>query len=150
MTMRALFLLSTFLMPVAAQAAPLPPAAPLTKAIKQADAELFGAANHCDKATFARHLAPDVEFYHDKDGREGDKQDVVKRTMAAFCGKMVRTLVPASLEVYPLPNYGAIEVGTHRFSHPGDPANGGEARFVHVWHLQAGVWQLSRVISYDH
>jgi hypothetical protein len=140
-----------FLMPVAAEAAPLLPTVPLYKAIKAADAALFGAANHCDKATFAKYLTEDVEFYHDKAGKEGDKADVVQRTMDTFCNnKMVRELVPASLEVYPLPNFGAIEIGTHRFLHPGDPKNVGEGRFLQIWQLQNGAWKASRIISYDH
>jgi hypothetical protein len=62
-----------------------------------------------------------------------------------------RTLVSASLEVYPLNNYGAVEMGTHRFHQPANPADGvGEARFVMLWQQKNGSWKLTRVISYDH
>jgi len=147
---RRLAFLLALAIPGAAQAAPLPPQDPLYKAIASADAALFGAANRCDMDTFAKYFTDDVEFYHDKAGLEGGKADVVRRTMDAFCGKMVRELIPESLEVYPVPNYGAIEIGTHRFLHPGDPKNVGEARFIHVWVLKNGAWKISRVISYDH
>ena len=63
---------------------------------------------------------------------------------------MVRELVPGSLEVYPLPSYGAIQVGTHRFLHPQEPGSIGQARFIHVWQKTDGAWKLRRVISYDH
>lgn len=63
---------------------------------------------------------------------------------------MVRELVPGSLEVNPLPGFGAIEIGTHRFLHPREPGNVGQARFLHIWQNRNGAWKLSRVISYDH
>ncbi len=63
---------------------------------------------------------------------------------------MVRELVPGSLAVYPLPGFGALEVGTHRFLHPGEPNNIGQAQFLHVWRLKDDEWKISRVISYDH
>ena len=58
--------------------------------------------------------------------------------------------MPGTLEVYPLKGFGAVEMGVHRFTHPGDPTNIGEAKFIHVWRLKDGVWQISRVISIDH
>jgi hypothetical protein len=32
---------------------------------------------------------------------------------------MIRELVPGTLQVYPVKDYGAIEMGVHRFHHPG-------------------------------
>jgi hypothetical protein len=63
---------------------------------------------------------------------------------------MIRELVPGSLKVFPLPGYGAMEMGTHRFLHPGSPNDVGQADFMHVWQLRNGSWKISRVISYDH
>ena len=67
-----------------------------------------------------------------------------------ICGKVQRKLVAGSLEVYPLKGYGAVEIGVHRFYHPGDPSNIGEAKFVHLWQYKDGTWKVARVISYDH
>ncbi len=63
---------------------------------------------------------------------------------------MQRTLVPGSMEVYPLNGYGAVELGVHRFHHPGHPENVGEAKFVTLWQNKNGVWKVTRAISYDH
>jgi hypothetical protein len=52
--------------------------------------------------------------------------------------------------VFPLADYGAVEIGVHRFHHPGDATNVGEAKFVHIWHNKEGKWMVTRVISYDH
>ena len=47
---------------------------------------------------------------------------------------ITRTLVEGTLEVYPIKDYGAIEVGAHRFCHT---ENGkeecGSFKFVTVW-----------------
>jgi hypothetical protein len=32
-----------------------------------------------------------------------------------ICGKVHRELVPGTLEVHPIPGYGALEIGAHRF-----------------------------------
>jgi len=65
---------------------------------------------------------------------------------------VTRELVPGTLEVYPLKGYGAVEIGVHRFHHPGresaEPV--GEAKFIHLWQNQDGVWKITRVISFDH
>ena len=55
-----------------------------------------------------------------------------------------------SLEVYPLKGYGAVEIGVHRFYHPGAPGDGGEAKVITLWQYKDGAWKVSRVISYDH
>jgi hypothetical protein len=69
-----------------------------------------------------------------------------------ICGKVRRELVAGSLEVYPLHGYGALELGVHRFTHPGrdDIEAVGEAKFVQLWQLKDGAWKITRVISYDH
>ena len=55
------------------------------------------------------------------------------------------------LEVHPLKGYGAVEIGIHRFHHPGHPEDGvGNARFVTLWQNKNGTWKVTRVISYDH
>ena len=57
------------------------------------------------------------------------------------------------LKVYPLNNYGAIEIGVHRFYQllPGKPEKLVEvSQFTHVWKKEEGGWKLSRVLSYDH
>jgi len=48
--------------------------------------------------------------------------------------------------------YGAVEIGVHRFHHPGheDTERVGEGRFIHLWQYKDGAWKITRVISYDH
>ena len=69
-----------------------------------------------------------------------------------ICGKVTRELVPGTLEAYPMKGYGALEMGVHRFRHPGheDTEGVGEGKFVHLWQYKDGAWRITRVYSYDH
>jgi hypothetical protein len=135
---------------VHAQAAPAPD--PLFQTIQSLDAKLFDAYNHCDLEKFGSLLADDLEFYHDKSGLTSGRQALVEGVKNNICGKVTRELVPGTLEVYPIANYGAVEIGVHRFHHPGyETAESiGEAKFIHLWQNKDGVWKITRVISFDH
>ena len=60
----------------------------------------------------------DLEFYHNKDRLTNYEQtgENFKR-LFANTPDIRRELVPRTLEVYPIKDYGAIEVGAHRFCH---------------------------------
>ncbi len=118
--------------------------------IQALDTKLFNAYNTCDLATVSSMIDENLEFYHDKTGLSVGRQALLDALKANICGKVTRELVAGSLEVYPLAHYGAVEIGVHRFNHPGDATNVGEAKFIHVWREKDGVWQITRVISFDH
>lgn len=134
----------------------------LTAAIAAADAELFEAffVTH-DLDALARLVAEDLEFVHDKHGlMPGGKEAFLAAAERSFeleaAGTNVRArreLVAGTLEVFPLNDYGAVELGQHRFYGvtAGAPDVLRESgRFVHLWRATADGWQLARVISYDH
>lgn len=122
----------------------------LTATVTALDATLFGAYNRCDLATFARYTAPDVEFYHDKGGLTLGREKLVESVKNNICGKVRRELVPGSLEIFPIKDFGAVEMGTHRFCELSTGRCDGIARFVQLWQYRDGNWLLTRVISYDH
>jgi hypothetical protein len=124
----------------------------LFKMIQSLDAQLFDAYNRCDLATFSSLLADDLEFYHDVHGLSVGRQALVEGVKNNICGKVTRELVPGTLEVYSIANYGAVEIGVHRFHHPGheNTEQVGEAKFIHLWHNQDNVWKVTRVFSFDH
>jgi len=95
-------------------------------------------------------VADDLEFYHDQSGLSVGKAPFLAAIKQNICGKVQRTLLEKTLEVYPLKGYGAVEIGVHRFHHPNEPANIGDAKFVNIWHNDNGVWKVTRVISYEH
>jgi ketosteroid isomerase-like protein len=123
---------------------------PLFKTVESLDTQLFDAYNHCDLATLGSLVSEDLEFYHDKTGLAIGRQVFVDAIKNNICGKVTRELVPGTLEVYPIADYGAVEIGVHRFYHPGEPGNVGEAKFIILWHQKAGKWLVTRTISFDH
>jgi hypothetical protein len=130
--------------------AQLPASDPLYQTISGLDSALFDAYNHCDLAKMGSMVADDLEFYHDQTGLSVGKQSLLDAVKNNICGKVQRELVAGSLEVYPLKGYGAVEIGVHRFTHPNDPQNVGDAKFVQLWQLKDGSWKVTRVISFDH
>ncbi|UWZ86897.1 nuclear transport factor 2 family protein [Occallatibacter riparius] len=140
------FALST--LPASAQTAAHPD--PLFNTIKAQDAKLFDAYNRCDLEALGSMVGDDLEFYHDLTGLSKGKAPFLAAIKQNICGKVQRSLLENTLEVYPLKGYGAVEIGIHRFHHPNEPANVGDAKFVNIWHNDNGHWKISRVISYEH
>jgi ketosteroid isomerase-like protein len=124
----------------------------LFKTISSLDKQLFDAVDRCDMKAEASFWAEDAEFYHDKNGLMVGGPQIVEAIKNNLCGKVKRELVPGTLEVYPLAGYGAVEIGVHRFLHPGELDHGdvGEAKFIHIWQHKDGTWKITRVISFDH
>lgn len=132
----------------AAQETPAPDALAMT--VARLDAALFDAYNACDLNSLGGMVADDLEFFHDKDGLAVGKQAFIESTRKNICGKVRRELVPGTLEVYPLGDYGALEIGVHRFHHPGTDDEMGQGKFVIVWHRHGDAWTMDRTISYAH
>lgn len=118
--------------------------------IMRLDSTFFAAYNTCTihLKEYGDFYADDLEFYHDKGGLSTSKKDVIEATRKNICGKVTRELVPGSVEVYPIANYGAIEIGFHKFHNNQEPnAPSHPGRFVCVWHHTDTGWKLARVIS---
>jgi hypothetical protein len=126
--------------------------AELKKAVMTLDAAVFDAFNRCDLEKFGGFFVDNLEFYHDKDGLILGKQKMVDAVKNNICGKMTRELIPGTLEVYRLEGYGVLEIGVHRFHHPGhdDTEPLGEGKFIHLWQYKDGTWKITKVFSYDH
>jgi hypothetical protein len=126
----------------------------LFKTIAHMDSVMFNAFNTHNMEVMKTLFTADVEFYNDGKGVTG-----YDATMAGFKGifenkqaaDLRRDLLPESLEVYPMPGFGAIEMGTHKFTHT---ENGqlviGMMKFVHIWQLKDGQWKVTRVVSVGH
>ena len=116
------------------------------------DSSLSEAFNAHDVSRLMSLFARDVEFYHDTQGLQ-TYDEVASGFKGLFAGddRIERTLVPGSLEVYPIKDYGAIEIGVHQFCHQ---ENGeqecGSVRFLQVWKREGDQWVITRVVSYGH
>jgi hypothetical protein len=129
-----------------------PVSQPLYDTIALLDSVLFAALHERDTITLKELFTKDLEFYHDRGGLSDYSQNM--KTFTTLFTKengLTRTLVPGSLEVYPIKDYGAIQEGRHRFCHP---ENGkmdcGTFKFIHIWKKENGKWKIARIISYDH
>ncbi len=126
--------------------------ADLDRAITALDTALFDAYNRCDLEKFASFLDENVEFYHDQGGVTLGRTALTDSVKKNICGKVTRELVPGTFHAYYMKGYGAVEVGDHRFHHPGheDTEGVGEGKFIHLWQFKDGAWKVTRVISYEH
>ncbi|MBL8212349.1 MAG: nuclear transport factor 2 family protein [Bryobacterales bacterium] len=115
------------------------------------DAALFDSFNKCDVEKFRRFFEQDVEFYHDQAGPGHGLDTVVDNLKKNICnGDVRREVVAGSLEAHRMKDFGAVQMGVHRFYHPKSKEAPGEARFIHLWRYRDGAWKITRVISFDH
>ena len=158
--LRKLLLMVCLAIASTAQMSAQSPPAPLSSGelfqkIASLDSALFGAFNECDIERFPTFFSDDIEFYHDRSGLATSTESIVESVKANICGKVRRELVVGSLEVYPIPGYGAMEAGAHRFyqRQPGTTEETGgkiAAKFLHIWQYKDGNWKITRVVSYAH
>jgi hypothetical protein len=103
--------------------------------------------NTCKMDVQGLLIAEDLEFYHDRTGVMTSKMALIEALKNNICGKVTRELLAGSIEVYPINNYGAVEMGYHRFHNKVDTTTSGFARFVHIWRNDNGQWKITRAIS---
>ena len=112
------------------------------------DKEYFDAYNACDMEKQRSLYSEDLEFFHDKGGLSPSKQEVLSSIEKNICGKVTRTLIEGSIEVYPIKDYGAIEIGYHKFYNNQEPnAKSKPSKFIIVWKNENERWYISKVIS---
>ncbi len=122
--------------------------------IAHEDSVMFDAFNSHNLEVLKKNFAKNVEFYNDGGG-VSDYDTTIKNFEAMFKRNEItglrRELVAGSLEVYPVPGFGAIEVGTHQFIHT---ENGkeeiGTMKFIQIWQYSKGEWKATRVVSIGH
>lgn len=118
--------------------------------ILRLDSAFFHAYNTCtdNLSTYSSYYSDSLEFYHDKGGLSTSKADIVEGTRKNICGKVTRELVRGSVEIYPIPHFGAIEMGLHKFHNSQDPtAIPHPSRFTIIWQQTSEGWKIREVIS---
>lgn len=140
----------------------LPEGVELTDAIRDRDAALFRIVfDGCEPDQLRTMVSDDFEMYHDRGGVVATSADAFVADYRASCTARLqpdawrsrRELVAESLQVHPVPGFGAIEQGDHLFyERRGDGPERlvGRAHFVQLWQLTDDGWKLARVFSYAH
>ncbi len=139
----------------AAQSSDQPPptdASGLTETITRMDAKIFDAFNAHKVDALMAMFTDDLEFYQDNDGVKNYQQAFGDfKKMFESASDIKRVLLKETLEVYPIKDYGAIEIGAHRFCHTENGKDEcGNFKFAMVWKKTGDSWKISRVISYGH
>ncbi len=123
----------------------------LTNTIIRLDSMLFYAYNNCQQekylAMYDDFFSDSLEFYHDSGGLLTSKAKATEGVKKNVCGKVQRELLKGSIEVSPVPGYGAVEIGQHRFYNIKENSRSGYAKFVVIWKNDNGQWKVTRVIS---
>lgn len=113
---------------------------------------MFAVFNAHDVDRLMSYFATNLKFYHDKGGLSDFSQ--TRQGFARLFAQspdITRTLVPGTLEVFPVKNYGATHIATQWFCHVENGRNDcGNSKFVMVWQQQGDTWKIIRVVSYDH
>ena len=148
--MRTLIVVIALIAMPCASAQPAP--TPLYKEIAALDTAMFDAFNAHDAEKLESYFDEGLEFYHDLGGLSTRAQSMKGlKGMFDQNNGIRRDLVPGSLEVYPIRDYGAIEIGAHRFCHVENGKDDcGTFKFVQIWQKQPRGWKVTRVVSYGH
>lgn len=122
--------------------------------ISSLDTRAFDAFNNCalpgKLQEHAEYFSETVEFYHDTGGVTWNRKEMLANTEKYVCGNFRRELVPGSLRVYPIKDFGAIAQGVHRFCQFKSGLCEGSADFLIVWRREGSKWSITRVLSYGH
>lgn len=118
------------------------------------DSLMFDAFNRHSTDSLMMFFSEDLEFYHDKGGLD-DFEITRKKSVQLFennkTNGLRRELLKESLEVYPIPGYGAVETCLHRFCHKENGKDDcGVFKNIMLWKKTGQGWKVTRVISYDH
>jgi len=131
-----------------------PADAALFATVSKLDADFFDAFNHCTAPDqlqkHASYLAPNLEFYHDKGGVTWSRRDYMANVKNNVCGQFRRVLIPGSLQIFPVKDFGAIEQGKQKFCWLKSGKCFGEAQFLILWRRLDNRWIATRMFSYGH
>ena len=120
--------------------------------IVRMDSLYFDTYNNCKLAMMDSLTSDTFEFYHDRGGIMTSKTAFLESIRNNICGKVTRLLMPGSIEVYPIHNWGAVEIGYHRFHNNQENKDAGgvtsrASKFIVLWHYKDGHWRVEKVVS---
>ena len=95
--------------------------------------------NTCNLKILKDYVSDDLEFYHDKDGLTKGAKTFLKISEKNLCSsknnwRLRREAIQGSIKVYPINNYGAVEIGYHTFFNNREPnAKSTPSKFIAIW-----------------
>ena len=120
----------------------------LYETIVKLDDKFFEAYNTCDFKIQELMISENIEFFHDKGGLSTSKKEIIEAIKNNICGKVNRELVKGSIEVYPIKDYGAVQIGYHKFYNNQEPdAISKKNKFITIWKNEDKNWVMTKIIS---
>lgn len=120
----------------------------LQNEIIKMDSIYFNAYNVCDIKTQENILSNDIEFFHDKGGLSTSKDEILEGIKKNICGKVKRTLIKGSVEVYPIKDYGAVQIAYHKFFNNREPNQKSvPVKFMIIWKKENLAWKMTKIVS---
>ena len=91
----------------------------------------------------------EYEFYYDQGELITSKQDLISAIQKNICRKVTRELVKGSIKVYPIKDFGAIEIGLHKFHNNQQPVGTASkvGCFLILWVNKNNEWKIKRIVS---
>jgi hypothetical protein len=121
----------------------------IARTLAALDTDISDAYNSCQLNRLRGHFSPLAELYFADRGHSKRVGDLIDDARRHVCGKLRRETVAATLETYPVTDYGAIQLGEHRFCRV-DRAQcqGIASKFVVLWRFKDGEWRIARQVRY--
>ena len=125
---------------------------PLFNEISSQDSLEFEAFNTRNLDKLMNYFDSSLELYQDNTGvRNFDQTKEAFGRLFKMSYTLNRKLVPGTMEVYPIKDFGAIETGQHVFSHmENGKLQAFTYKFMQIWQKKDGVWRVTREITYGH
>ncbi len=119
--------------------------------ILKLDSAWFTAFNK-DLTVFSSYIDSTLEFYHDGSGLTFYADNIAAfERIKKNVPDLKRELLKETMEVYPIPGYGAVQIAQHRFCHmENGKMDCGVFKFIHTWKKTDNGWKVTRIISVDH
>lgn len=127
----------------------IPESYPLYNTILRMDSIYFDTYNTCNLEKMGALMSDSLEFYHDQGGLSTSKKQTIEGVKNNICGKVTRELVKGSVEVYPIKDFGAVEIGYHTFRNNTEPKGSisNPDKFIIIWQFKDNNWKITRVVS---
>jgi ketosteroid isomerase-like protein len=125
---------------------------PLFNEIARQDSLQFDAFNSRNLDKLMNCFAGNLELYQDNTGvRNFDETKQAFGRLFKMSYVLNRKLVPGTMEVYPIKDFGAIETGQHTFSHmENGQLQASTYKFMQIWQKKDGIWRVTREVTYGH
>jgi CubicO group peptidase (beta-lactamase class C family) len=122
--------------------------------ILKMDNDFSEAYNSRDIGKLKALFNPELDFYHDKTGHSNYTENIKVFTENFGARKKIRReLLKESTEVYPINNFGALEIGVHKFyvTQEGQQEQfDSSPKFIHIWKKTGDKWELIKIVSFNH